>query len=276
MDNQNRIPTSRPFWVQEETKEMLTGAVLASREHPVNILVTGKQGCGKTELGRQLAARLRRPYFLFQMGLVAEAGQLFGTQIARNGSTMFQPSLFIIAVETPQAIIGLDEINRTEHPRDANGLFNLLDDSRATYIAELGRDVVVAPGVIFLAAINEGMQFTGAGVLDSALRDRFYTVQLGYPPVPAEIEILTKRMGIPEEEASVIVNCVTTLRMQDIDVSVRQSLMVAEMLKMGLSVEDAFTFILQVHRDVVERILLTLHFAEQEGDTERNKTWAEL
>ena len=45
------------FFLQEDTVKNLERINLLSKKHPVNVLIAGKQGCGKSTLVKQFAAR---------------------------------------------------------------------------------------------------------------------------------------------------------------------------------------------------------------------------
>ena len=66
------------FFLPKHVIENLERIKLLAKRHPVNILVAGKQGCGKSTLVRQFAARNNRPLANFQIGILSEPGQLFG------------------------------------------------------------------------------------------------------------------------------------------------------------------------------------------------------
>ncbi|WP_220634223.1 AAA family ATPase, partial [Georgfuchsia toluolica] len=121
-----------------------------SHRHPVNVLVVGKQGCGKSSLVRQYAAVHRLPLATFQIGVLSEPGQLFGEYALENGETKYKQFLFPQAIRTPNCIIHLEEINRPEHPKALNMLFSILSDDRQVWMDELGL-LQVAPGVVFFA-----------------------------------------------------------------------------------------------------------------------------
>lgn len=73
------------FFAPEEVIFALEKFETISCKHPVNILVAGRQGCGKSSLVRQFAAFYNRPLAVFQMGLLSEPGQLFGEYALKEG-----------------------------------------------------------------------------------------------------------------------------------------------------------------------------------------------
>jgi len=232
-----------------------------SKKHPVNVLVAGKQGCGKSTLVRQFAARNKRPFATFQVGILSEPGQLFGEYKLKGGETYYQKFLFPQAIQTPGCVIHLEEINRPEHPKALNMLFSVLAEDRRVWTDELGL-IKVAPEVVFFATLNEGEEFIGTEMLDAALRDRFYTIVLNYLPAEVETKVLELKCDISSADALTIVNIANQLRgnaQEPIVVSTRHTLMIAEMVAIGATVNEAFINSLQVSKDVLESILLSLH-----------------
>ncbi|MDY6856836.1 MAG: MoxR family ATPase [Thermodesulfobacteriota bacterium] len=234
---------------------------LLSNKHPVNVLVAGKQGCGKSTLVRQFAAKNKRPLATFQIGILSEPGQLFGDHRLKEGETYYQQFLFPQAIQTPGCIIHLEEINRPEHPKALNMLFSVLSEDRQVWTDELGL-IKVAPGVVFFATLNEGEEFIGTEMLDAALRDRFYIILMGYLPSHVEAKVLTLKTGIDEADALTVVNIANKLRgnsQEPITISTRHTLMISEMLNVGATIREAIINSLQVSRDILESLLTSLH-----------------
>ncbi|MBL0713323.1 MAG: MoxR family ATPase [Desulfosarcina sp.] len=249
------------YFLPEAVIENLHRIHLLSQRHPVNLLVAGKQGCGKSTLVKQFAARGKRPLATFQIGILSEPGQLFGEHRLKDGETYYQQFLFPQALQTPGCVIHLEEINRPEHPKALNMLFSVLAEDRQVWLDEIGL-MRVADGVVFIATLNEGDEFVGTEMLDAALRDRFYVTTLDYLPVDVETNVLHFKSGIAEADAQTIVNVASKLRgntQEPMVVSTRHTLMIAEMVAVGATIEEAFINSLQVGNDALESILLSLH-----------------
>ncbi|MCX5851415.1 MAG: MoxR family ATPase [Deltaproteobacteria bacterium] len=249
------------FFLKRDVVENLDRIAALAKRHPVNVLVAGKQGCGKSTLVRQFAARNKRPFATFQIGILSEPGQLFGEHRLRKGETYYQQFLFPRAVQTPRCVIHLEEINRPEHPKALNMLFSVLSENRTVWLDELGL-IKVADEVIFFATLNEGDEFIGTEMLDAALRDRFYVNVLEYLPPEVETTVLRLKADIGEAEALTIVNVANRLRsnaQEPMVVSTRHTLMIAELVNLGAPVKEAFINSLQMSHDVLESILLSLH-----------------
>ncbi len=268
------IPESDPYYYSSaETRDFLRRIHHISTRHPVNVLVTGRQGCGKSSLVHQYAAIHRLPLATFQVGILSEPGQLFGEYTLRDGETSYQEFLFPQAIQTPNCVIHLEEINRPEHPKALNMLFSLLSNDRQVWLDELGL-IKVAPGVVFFATLNEGDEYIGTELLDPALRDRFYVTALDQLPARVEQEILCFKAGVSDEQAQDIIETVNLIRSnQDLclEVSTRRMLMIAEYVAAGGSVRDALISTLQADHQTVESILLSLHLGRDETRVPRNE-----
>lgn len=269
-----RIPNLDPdFFILERDRVNLERFARLSERHPVNIMVTGSQGCGKSSLVRQFAAIYGRPLATFQVGLLAESGQLFGQQRLQSGETYFKEFLFSKAIQTPGCVIHLEEINRSETPHALNELFSVLSEDRSIWIDELGT-VKVAPGVIFFATMNEGEKFTGVEEIDAALRDRFYYIQLEYLPHEVEKQVLVRKTGLSESGADRILNVINHIRTNEqagVSVSIRHSLMIAELVSLGASLREALVYSLQISRDTLESLLLSVHVQTQDTEAELDR-----
>ena len=272
VSKQLKIPRLDPhFFILDEDRANLNRFARMSEKHPVNILTTGNQGCGKSTLVRQFAHIYQRPLATFQVGLLLESGQLFGQQRLKGGETYYQEFLFPKAIQTPGCVIHLEEINRSESPHALNELFSVLSEDRSIWIDELGI-VEVAPRVIFFATMNEGDQFTGTDRLDAALKDRFYRIHLEYLPHEVEKEVLVRKTGINHAQADQILKVVNRIRDNeklDISVSIRHSLMIAELIGLGSSLREALIYSLQISKDTLESLLLAVQAETGEYKAEK-------
>jgi nitric oxide reductase NorQ protein len=265
---QNVPEPEEHYFLREEVINHLSRIEALSKRHPVNLLIAGKQGCGKSTLVKQFAARHKRPEATFQIGILSEPGQLFGEHRLKDGETYYQQFLFPQALQTPGCVIHLEEINRPEHPKALNMLFSVLAEDRRVWLDELGL-IKVADGVVFMATLNEGEEFIGTEMLDAALRDRFYVTTLDYLPMDVETKVIHLKTGIPAGDAQTVVTIANKLRentQEPMVVSTRHTLMIGEMVAVGATVREAFINSLQVSRDTLESILLSLHFALEETD----------
>ena len=147
-----------------------------------NIMMTGPAGCGKPMAAKSVVNSLDRPDYYFNLGATQDPrGTLIGnTHFDSKKGTYFSESLFVKAIQTPNAVILLDELSRA-HPDAWNILMTVLDygqrylrldeqDNQAT--------IKVADGVTFVATANIGNEYTSTRVMDKALMDRFTIVEM--------------------------------------------------------------------------------------------------
>ena len=147
-----------------------------------NIMMTGPAGCGKTMAAKSLVNSLDRPDYYFNLGATQDPrSTLIGnTHFDSKKGTYFSESLFVKAIQTPNAVILLDELSRA-HPDAWNILMTVLDyGQRYLRLDEAsGADTIkVADGVTFVATANIGDEYTSTRVMDKALMDRFTIVEM--------------------------------------------------------------------------------------------------
>ena len=147
-----------------------------------NIMMTGQAGCGKTLSAKSLINALDRPNFYFNLGATQDPrSTLIGNvHYNKNKGTYFSESLFVKAIQTPNAVVLLDELTRA-HPDAWNILMPVLDQGQR-YLrldeADGQATVDVADGVTFIATANIGNEYTATRQLDKALLDRFTVIEM--------------------------------------------------------------------------------------------------
>jgi nitric oxide reductase NorQ protein len=256
------IPEKTPFFITAENKALIESIMAGKDKHPVNILIKGKHGLGKSELARQLAATYHMDYVPIPINLLQESGQLMGHDEFVDNQTRFIESNFVKAIRTPNSLIHLEELNRPESPKALGELFPLLDDSRMIVHDKIG-EVRVAQGIVFAGTLNIGFEYTGIDPLDEALRDRFHFVELGYLPPAEEEKLILMRTGLSGRPVDQLVELVNSLRYdgQDpIHVSTRRMLMIAELMQANLPMQTAIVNCIGIDKDKLESILLRLDF----------------
>lgn len=178
----------------------------------MNTLLVGPQGCGKTSVAYEFAAKTKMPLLKMNCPLVREPRDWFGAKRAENGSVFWDKALFAEAIAQGGLIVLLDEITRAT-PNVLNSLLPLLDWTRESYVEEAKEKLVVGPKTYFFATANIGAQFTGTFKLDSALADRFGAiVECSFLPATEEAELLVKRSGISHDVATRLVKVANMVR----------------------------------------------------------------
>ena len=147
-----------------------------------NIMMTGPAGCGKTLAAKSLVNALDRPNFYFNMGATQDprATLIGNVHFDKSKGTFFSESLFVKAIQTPNAVILLDELTRA-HPDAWNILMTVLDQGQR-YLRLDEQDgqatINVAEGVCFVSTANIGNEYTATRQLDKALLDRFVIIEM--------------------------------------------------------------------------------------------------
>ena len=160
-----------------------------------NIMMTGPAGCGKTMAAKCVVNALDRPDFYFNLGATQDprATLIGNTHFNKEDGTYFSESLFVKAIQTPNAVILLDELSRA-HPDAWNILMTVLDyGQRYLRMDEKDGDgtIKVADGVTFVATANIGNEYTSTRVMDKALMDRFTIVEMDVLSEEDEYSLLT-------------------------------------------------------------------------------------
>ena len=146
-------------------------------------MMTGPAGCGKT-MAAKAAANSIEGYNMeiFNLGSTQDprATLIGNTQFDTKKGTVFSPSPFVKAIQTPNTVIVLDEISRA-HPEAHNILMTVLDAGQRYLRLDEASDspvVKVAEGVSFIASANIGNEYTATRQLDRAIVDRFSIIEM--------------------------------------------------------------------------------------------------
>ncbi|TNE44272.1 MAG: MoxR family ATPase [Deltaproteobacteria bacterium] len=207
----------------------------AMLECGMNILLDGPQGSGKTVLSRKVAEAMDLEYVFFNCSSVFEATDFLATLQIRatesgQAETLWIPTDILRALESAHEnperrfLIFLDEFNRCRE-MTRNGIMPALDSTRKMYNPLTGSTIHIPDNVLWIAAINNGAQFTGTTSVDPAQLDRFAPLKIDYLPGEEEIKIL--RRNHPDVEANQIeriVEAANAVRRDDnlqVDLSVR-------------------------------------------------------
>ena len=201
----------------------------------MNILLDGPQGSGKTVLSRKVAEALGMNYIFFNCSAIFEATDFLATLQIRasatgQAETVWMPTDILRALEAareqPQEryLIFLDEFNRCRELA-RNGIMPALDSTRKLYNPISGSMLEIPQNVLWIAAINNGSQFTGTTHVDPAQMDRFSPLKMDYPPVEEEIRLLAaKYPRVSRKEIDRLVRAAHAIRKDEglqVDLSMR-------------------------------------------------------
>ena len=217
-----------------------------------NIMMTGPAGCGKTMAAKSVVNSLDRPDFYFNLGATQDPRATLIGNVHYNSKTgtYFSESLFVKAIQTPNAVILLDELTRA-HPDAWNILMTVLDYGQR-YLRLDEQDgqgtVKVAEGVTFVATANIGNEYTATRQLDKALMDRFTIVEMDVLNDVEETGLL--EYMFPHVENSLLKNVASIAHMTRVEsmnetarissgISTRTSVEMAGLLYDGFGLEES-------------------------------------
>jgi len=217
-----------------------------------NILMTGPAGCGKTMAAKSLVNALDRPDFYFNMGGTQDprATLIGNVHFDKAKGTYFSESLFVKAIQTPNAVILLDELSRA-HPDAWNILMTVLDQGqRYLRLDEAnGQETInVAEGVTFVATAHIGNEYTSTRVMDKALMDRFTIVEMDVLTDIQELELLNYMFPhVDSQMLKAVAEIAHTSRTESMSetgkistaISTRSSVEMAGLLFDGFAIDEA-------------------------------------
>lgn len=240
-----------------------------------NVLLVGPTRCGKTKSAQSVAKATDRPFFSFNIGSTQDArATLIGnTTFNKNDGTIFNPSEFVRAIQTPNAIILLDELSRGHH--DAWNILMPVLDSTQRYLrldeSTDSKTIGIPETVSFISTTNIGNEYTATKVIDEALIRRF--------PVIVEMEPLTysqemELLGVlfPEEledykeilESICKISEATKKQAAMDDPKISKFIPTGNVVEMAQMVIDEFTL-----NEISELSILPLYEKEGGTDSER-------
>ena len=196
-------------------KELKWKYLIRSAVRGKNIMMTGQAGCGKTLAAKSLINALDRPEFYFNLGATQDPrSTLIGNvHFDKQKGTFFSESVFVKAIQTPNAVILLDELTRA-HPDAWNILMPVLDYGQR-YLrldeADGQQTIKVADGVTFIATANIGNEYTATRQLDKALLDRFTVIEMDLLTQEEEHGLLKYMFPTVEEKMLENVSNITSL-----------------------------------------------------------------
>ena len=218
-----------------------------------NIMMTGPAGCGKT-MAAKAAANSIDGYSMeiFNLGSTQDprATLIGNTQFDTKKGTVFSPSPFVKAIQTPNTVIVLDEISRA-HPEAHNIQMTVLDAGQRYLRLDEASDspvIKVAEGVSFIASANIGNEYTSTRQLDRAIVDRFTIIEMD--TLTSEEETSLLMMMYPSVDEVVLTNVakITSMTRSDVkkevptlsnSLSTRTAVEIGSLLYDGFSLAEA-------------------------------------
>jgi len=210
------VSIDEPFYLPVKDEVQLFKAAYSQQ---IPVLLKGPTGCGKTRFLEHMAYQLGRPLTVVKPRSKGEsppterraiplvtvachedltASDLVGRYLLEDESTRWIDGPLSRAVKAG-AICYLDEI--VEARKDTTVLIHPLTDHRRILPVEKKGQVIEANDrFLLVVSYNPGYQST-LKELKHSTRQRFISIQFGYPPLELEADIIRHESGISEELA---------------------------------------------------------------------------
>jgi nitric oxide reductase NorQ protein len=232
----------------------------AAARRGLPVLLKGPTGCGKTRFVEAMAHQLGRELITVAGHEDMTSADLVGRFLLQGGDTVWVDGPLTRAVRQG-AICYLDEI--VEARQDTTVVIHpLADHRRELPVDRLGTTLPAAPGFQLVISYNPGYQSVLKNIKEST-RQRFIAIELGFPPVETEIDVVAHEAGIDSGTARALVTLATAIRNLDgsalREVSSTRMLilaggLVAEGLSMRSAVQSAIVQVLSDDADVIRAL----------------------
>lgn len=232
----------------------------AAARRGLPVLLKGPTGCGKTRFVETMAHELGRELITVAGHEDMTSADLVGRFLLQGGDTVWVDGPLTRAVRQG-AICYLDEI--VEARQDTTVVIHpLADHRRELPIDRLGTTLAAAPGFQLVISYNPGYQSVLKNIKEST-RQRFIAIELGFPPVETEIDVVAHEAGIDSGTARALVTLATAIRNLDgsalREVSSTRMLilaggLVAEGLSLRSAVQSAIVQVLSDDADVIRAL----------------------
>jgi len=178
---------------QRNLKKLVAGV---KKNYPV--LLVGPTGSGKTSTIKWLAYKTNNSYRRLQLNGSTDIDNFVGRWTLNKEGTVWIDGILTDAMRKGHWLL-LDEINMAL-PEILVIINSITDDDRILVLDEKGTEVVEPhPNFRLFASMNPTEDYSGTKELNTATRNRFIEIVVGYPSPDMEVGILEKHSGIDRE-----------------------------------------------------------------------------
>lgn len=205
------------------------------------VLLNGPTGSGKTRLVEHMAWRFKQPLFTVACHEDLSANDLTGRYIIKGGEVEWIDGPLLMAVRQG-GIVYLDEV--VEARKDTTVVIHpLTDHRRCLPVEKKGRVFHALDNFMLVISYNPHYQSV-LKELKPSTRQRFVSINLGWPEERLETRIVCQESGVDQDSAEKLVKAANRIRNlvhQGLEegVSTRELVYAGMLLKSGLSKKDA-------------------------------------
>jgi nitric oxide reductase NorQ protein len=231
--------------IQKEPYYLSTGDEIrmfeAAFDARLPVMMKGPTGCGKTRFVEYMSYQLKRPLITVACHEDLFASDLLGRYLLKKDETVWVDGPLTRAVRTG-AICYLDEI--VEARKDTTVVIHPLTDTRRTLsIDKKGETIKAHPDFMIVISYNPGYQSVLKDLTQST-RQRFISLEFGYPETSKEAQIVSHEGDIDMETALKLVllaGKIRNIREHGLTegASTRLLIYAAQLIGRGIPVHDA-------------------------------------
>ena len=186
-----------------ELREMFRRDRRYQDKAPVNVLILGPKGTGKSELIKKFAEDTGLPYWQVMGREGITADELLGHWELRNGQSIWVDGIIPKAVRCG-GILHFDEANVLD-PAILMRLDELLDNKRQLNMADLNGEIVKAHPDLFIIFTMNPPTYEGVKDLPDPIKSRLTKrYVMNYPPLTLEMEVLKRKMGLSDRQLKIL------------------------------------------------------------------------
>lgn len=227
-----------PFYAEQSSEVRLFELAYANR---LPVMLKGPTGSGKTRLVEFMAHKLGRPLYNVACHEDLTANDLIGRYIIRGAEVVWIDGPVLMAVKNG-GIVYLDEI--VEARKDVSVIIHPLTDYRRCLpVDKLGRQFRAPDEFMLVISYNPNYQSV-IKELKPSTRQRFVSIDLGWPEEKIEIDVVSREVGVCVETAQLLVGAahkIRSLTAQGLEegVSTRELIHAARLIAGGANAREA-------------------------------------